>query len=114
MSQFPLSLLGLGLLLQVGLAFPAISASADGIAPARKQELVYLLRQDCGSCHGLLLKGGLGPALLPQNLHGKSVDFLAATILNGRPGTAMPPWRPMMTEPEAHWLAQILSRGEVP
>ena len=34
----------------------------------RQAELRYLLKQDCGSCHGMTMKGGLGPALLPQTL----------------------------------------------
>lgn len=37
--------------------------SAFDIAPEREKELETLLYQDCGSCHGMTLKGGLGPAL---------------------------------------------------
>lgn len=83
-----------------------------GEIPAERQaELLNLLRQDCGSCHGMTLKGGLGPPLLPEALAGKSDDFLADTLLNGRPGTAMPPWRGLFSPDEAAWLVKQLRKG---
>lgn len=88
-------------------------AMADGQpSPERQAELRYLLAQDCGSCHGLTLKGGLGPALTPPALAGKPPEFLQLTILHGRPGTAMPPWRGILTEDEGRWLADRLLAGE--
>jgi len=93
------------------LALIPLNLMAAEPAPARQQELIHLLKQDCGSCHGLTLKGGLGPALLPKDMQAKPVDFLAATILDGRPGSAMPPWRGMVSEEEARWLAQRLREG---
>jgi len=85
---------------------PAISVNSE-----RQQELLHLLRQDCGSCHGMTLKGGLGPALLPADLANKPAEFLAVTILQGRPGTAMPPWNAFLSPIEARWLAQQLLDG---
>ncbi|WP_018151792.1 c-type cytochrome [Leeia oryzae] len=76
--------------------------------PARQQALLHLLHQDCGACHGLTLKGGLGSPLTPQALSGKPMENLVATIMNGRPGTPMPPWKPFMSEAEAEWLVQWL------
>lgn len=73
--------------------------------------LVRLVRQDCGSCHGLTLKGGLGSPLLPENLADKPAESLVATILNGRPGTPMPPWKNLMTEQEAKWIVERLQAG---
>nr|ACF98049.1 hypothetical protein [uncultured bacterium 888] len=98
-------------LIFVGLAWAiAANAIADSPAPARERELVRLVRQDCGSCHGLLLKGGLGPSLLPDALRDKPMESLRATILLGRPGTAMPPWQGLLTEADADWiLAQLLA-----
>lgn len=78
---------------------------------SRRSELINLVRQDCGSCHGLTLKGGLGPALLPETLAGKPADSLVATILQGRPGTAMPPWQRFITEAEAEWIVVNLQKG---
>jgi cytochrome c55X len=78
------------------------------ISAERQQALRDLLKQDCGACHGLTLKGGMGSALLPETLTGKADDFLADTILNGRQGTAMPPWQPFMSRDEALWLVKRL------
>jgi cytochrome c55X len=78
---------------------------------ARAHELVRLVREDCGSCHGLTLAGGLGPALLPATLQRRSPEFLVATVLNGRPGTAMPGWARFMSEDEARWVVDRLQRG---
>ncbi len=96
----------------VGAALVAAYASASGAAaPERERELVRLVRQDCGSCHGLQLSGGLGPALLPAALDGKPVEALVATVLNGRPGTAMPGWNRFMNESEADWVVRSLLAG---
>lgn len=86
----------------------SMAGVADEISFNRQDELRNLLNHDCGACHGLTLKGGLGPALLPETLAGKPDDALVATILDGRPGTAMPPWRPFITQDEARWLIGVL------
>ncbi len=90
------------------LMLAATTAFADEPSPDRQRTLLDMLNHDCGACHGLTLKGGLGPALLPGALAGKPDDLLISTILNGRPGTAMPPWQPFMSRDEAAWLAGIL------
>lgn len=82
--------------------------------PARQQQLLRMLRQDCGSCHGMRLSGGLGPALTPQALQDQPLQSLAATIYHGRPGTPMPPWKSMLSAAEADWLAQQLLQPEAP
>ena len=82
--------------------------------PERKAELRHLLVQDCGSCHGLTLQGGLGPALLPEALRTKSDDLLVTIIMEGRPGTPMPPWRGLLTENEVRWLVTVMRSGGKP
>ena len=89
----------------------AAGATAADPAPARQRELLHLLTQDCGSCHGLTLKGGLGPALTRDALAGKAPVMLQAVILHGRPGTPMPPWKGFMTESEVAWLVEQLRAG---
>ena len=84
---------------------------AAELSASRQKELLYFLKHDCGSCHGLRLKGGLGPALLPQTLAGKPLSYLVTTILEGRENTAMPPWNTMLSRAEATWLAEQLQDG---
>ena len=80
--------------------------------PLDPQRLERLVVQDCGSCHGLTLKGGLGSDLRAQTLEHWEPEALVAVILDGIPGTAMPPWRPIMTEAEAYWIADFLLTAE--
>ena len=79
--------------------------------PARARELVHIVRQDCGSCHGLSFKGGLGPALTAEALADKPAEGLVATIVGGRPGTPMPPFQTILSEAEAEWIVYWLMRG---
>jgi cytochrome c55X len=79
---------------------------------ARQDELLYLLKHDCGSCHGMTRKGGLGPALLPESLRERPQALLVSTVLDGRPGTPMPPWRGELSEQDARWLVEVLRKGE--
>ena len=87
-------------------------AQVDAPAPPRQRELVRLLHRDCGACHGLRLTGGLGPPLTRGALRDKPDSTLTATIMFGRAGTPMPPWRPFMTEAEAEWLVARLKQGD--
>ncbi len=84
------------------------------IDPDRQAELAYLLSQDCGSCHGMTLKGGLGPPLLPETLRSRPNEALVAAIMDGRPGTPMPSWRGLLSEQEARWLISVLRSGDRP
>ncbi len=86
-----------------------VSAALDS---ARQAELLYLLKHDCGSCHGMTRKGGLGPPLLPGNLGARPQLLFVDTILDGRPGTPMPPWRGLLTEQEVQWLVEAMRRGD--
>ena len=97
-------------LLATSLCQSQLAAAATPAEP-RAGVLLQLLHNDCGACHGLSLKGGLGSPLTPQALAGKPADSRVATILNGRPGTPMPPWRPFLSEEEAQWLVQLLQQG---
>jgi cytochrome c55X len=90
---------------------PAAARADSAPTPARQAELLNLVRQDCGSCHGLTLAGGLGLPLTPDALKSKSPEALAETILHGRGGTPMPPWNPFLTEAEAGWIVETLLKG---
>jgi len=95
------------------LATPASFAeiATTAVSAARQNELLYFIRHDCGSCHGMTLKGGLGPALLPETLRGKPKSYLVNTIMEGRQNTAMPPWKSMLSLNEASWITDQLQQG---
>ena len=99
----------------VGLAALLLAAVA-GVAwalpsPERQAELLHRLKHDCGSCHGLTMKGGLGPPLLPQALAGRAEEELVQIILEGVATTPMPPWKSELSDEEARWLVRLLQEG---
>lgn len=98
-------IIGMALALSV-IASPLLAE----VMPDRAGELEHIVLQDCGSCHGLTMKGGLGRALTAEALSHADAEGLAGIILDGIPGTAMPPWRGLVTEEEAIWIADYLLR----
>ena len=92
----------------------ALSPPAMAEIPVERQAgLRHMLKQDCGSCHGMTLKGGLGPALTVDSIAHKPRQLLLTTILDGRKGTPMPPFRGMLSEEEATWLVDLLYQGDI-
>jgi cytochrome c55X len=87
------------------------ATGADQPSPSRQTSLMTLLKHDCGSCHGLTMKGGLGPPLLPNTLADKDAEALTTIILDGVPGKPMPPWRFELQPEEARWLVDRLLEG---
>jgi len=85
--------------------------TATELSKQRQQALTHLLKHDCGSCHGMTLKGGLGPALLPDALAAKPDELLFVTIWEGRPGTPMPPWKAQLSKQDVNWLILQLRKG---
>ena len=66
------------------LATAASVAANDATDPphSRQRELMHMLKQDCGACHGMRLTGGLGPPLTPQALKDKPAASLVATVVS--------------------------------
>ncbi|MFD2228994.1 c-type cytochrome [Alkalimarinus sediminis] len=91
----------------------ATRTANEAITSARAAELTHMLRHDCGSCHGMTFKGGLGPSLLPEQFKDKNVDYIKLTILHGRNGTAMPPWKEILSDSDAEWIAEFLLSGKI-
>jgi cytochrome c55X len=65
-----------------------------------------LFATTCANCHGSGGKGAIGPALVDRNL---SLDSLRSTILNGRVGTPMPPFK---DELDAKSQAAVIAYAE--
>ncbi|HPE24772.1 c-type cytochrome [Albidovulum sp.] len=95
------------LLVLLALSLPATAE----VGAERAGKLEHMVIQDCGSCHGLTMKGGLGSPLTPEALAHAEADGLALIILDGVPGTAMPRWRPVLSEEDALWIANYLKEG---
>lgn len=104
------AVLGLGLSL-VSLLPLCAAAQAQTPSAERQAQLEHLLVQDCGSCHGLRMTGGLGPALTLDAIAGKPRENLIATVTHGRPGTAMPGWNALLDEHDIAWLVDLLLEG---
>jgi cytochrome c55X len=101
-------------ILGLGVLAWCLLATATELSQQRRDELHNLLLQDCGSCHGMTMKGGLGPALTPDVLQNKDREMLVVTILQGRHGTPMPPWSTMLSRQEVDWLVDQLYAGVKP
>jgi len=101
------------------LALPALLSSsftllADDIDATRSAELQNLLYQDCGSCHGMRLTGGLGPALTSDVMKLRPRDYLFASIHDGHPQTPMPPWKDLLSDADINWLVTYLQTQKAP
>lgn len=94
------------------LALLFVIAAAPVLAEPDAAALERLVKQDCGSCHGMTLKGGLGPDIRPETLAHYEASVLKNVILDGVPGTPMPPWRPLLSDEDAQWIANYLLTGE--
>ncbi len=95
-----------------GYSQPRNTSGSDGSdQPVDEPYLPNLVVQDCGSCHGLTLVVVSGPPLRPENLDHLPVDAIAAIIREGVPGSAMPPWKPLLAPEEIHWISRQLKSG---
>jgi len=100
-------------ILTIAFCLLAITSLALAEETSASHALVNLVHQDCGSCHGMTLKGGLGPDIRPEALAHYDVDTLSLVVLDGIPTTAMPPWRPLISEADARRIAEYLLKGEI-
>jgi len=89
------------------------TVNAAELSIPQQQGLERLVLQDCGSCHGMTLKGGLGPDIRAQTLIDWEPDALRYVILNGVEGTPMPPWRPLLSDADVDWIVKYLKKGSV-
>ena len=69
-----------------------------------------LYETNCVACHGANRQGmtNLGPALTPQSLAELSDAETKDTILNGRSGTAMTPWKDILNSEEIDALVHFI------
>ena len=96
----------------VSLWIVPLSAVAAEPPASRQADLLHMLRHDCGACHGLRLDGGLGPPLTAAALARYTPEVLEQMILEGRPGTPMPPWKALLSPADVRWMVHAIRRGK--
>ena len=64
--------------------------------------------KECQGCHGPNHEGGVGADLRPAKIAKKNAYMLQETILNGRPGTAMPPFASKLSKADAQKMVDYL------
>jgi mono/diheme cytochrome c family protein/DNA-binding beta-propeller fold protein YncE len=87
-------------------------AGMASFAEAAEPEAVY--KAHCLVCHGENRLGGVGPALLPENLARLRKPEAADVIRNSRPATQMPPYRDVLKPEEIQALADWIYTPVVP
>lgn len=85
-----------GFLLALAFAVPGISFGAD------------LYETHCAACHGANRLGGMGPALLPENLERLKKPAAAAMIRDSRPGVQMPAFKGQLSDEEIAQLVELI------
>ena len=73
-----------------------------------------LFQKHCSSCHGADRLGGMGPALLPENLSRLRKPDAARMIRDSRPGVQMPPFGKLLSEKEIQELTELVYSPVVP
>ncbi len=92
----------------VATAFVALFALATSTARAAGTDVPKLYAEHCASCHDAGRLGGIGPALLPENLGRLKRDEAQAVIRDGRALTQMPPFRDKLSDAQIKDLADFI------
>ena len=80
-----------------------------GLAPAAAGEAAMaLFRAHCAQCHGADRLGGMGPALLPENLVRLKRDRAARVIRDGRVATQMPSFGKLLSAAQIQSLVDLI------
>jgi hypothetical protein len=73
-----------------------------------------LYRNHCSSCHGESRLGGMGPALLPENLSRLKKPEAARMIRDSRPGVQMPAFKDALKDHEIAALVELIYSPVIP
>jgi mono/diheme cytochrome c family protein len=85
------------------LIHPAASA-----ADQDDDRIARVYAQNCAACHGADRLGGIGPALLPENLRRLKPKKAAAAIRNGLPASQMPGFADKLSGADIDGLAKLI------
>ena len=87
----------------------ALAVVSSGLfAGTSSMDVEKVFEKECQGCHGPNHEGGVGSDLRPKVISKKNAYMLAETILNGRPGTAMPPFKDKFTKADADKMVDYL------
>ncbi len=86
------------------IALVAALAGTPALVAAAGVQALY--REHCGACHGESRLGGIGPALLPENLERLRKADAVKVIREGRVATQMPAFGDKLNADEAQQLAE--------
>ena len=86
----------------------ALSAAVSGTAAAESVDAAAAYGIHCATCHGPGRLGGVGPALLPENLRRLKPEKAAAAIRKGLPATQMPAFEGLLGPAEIQALAEYI------
>ena len=84
------------------------AASSSLFADTSSMDVEKMFVKECQGCHGPNHEGGVGSDLRPSQITKKNSYVLAETILNGRAGTAMPPFANKMNKGDADKMVDYL------
>lgn len=85
-----------------------VSALAIVSTAAMAYDADAVFERECQGCHGPKHQGGVGSDIRPAVVKPKNSQMLAEKILNGVPGTAMPPFKQTMSKNEAAKMVDYL------
>lgn len=78
------------------------------VTAAEQSEAERLYKDNCAECHGVARLGGMGPALLPENLGRLRKEGAVGVIAKGRPATQMPGFGETLTGEQIEALAALI------
>ena len=90
----------------LALVLSALFGVTDVVVAAENATLLY--QQHCANCHGADRLGGIGPALLPENLSRLRPQAALTVIGEGRAATQMPAFADKLSSAQIAALAQLI------
>ena len=80
---------------------------ADSPADAlNSSDVVLVCVSNAAACEEIISAEGFA-----EKLQDKNAEYLSAVILHGKSGSAMPPWKALLSPEEARWIADRLLQG---
>ena len=78
------------------------------IAGTSNMDVEKVFERECQGCHGPNHEGGVGSDLRPTVIAKKNAYKLSEVIMNGKAGTAMPPFKEKMNKDDADKMVDYL------